>query len=206
MNRNRVNEDKDQTCSSGLHFCSREYLPHYGSAEGGRVVVIKINPQDVVAIPSDYENAKGRCCRYEVLRELNLSNNERYALPVDKIEGAFYPDETSERLAPKPAPDGTQSQFDRPVRIMQIDPSSGRVVQVFESAGEAMTKTGIDSSSISKVIRGERKQAGGYNWDKAPYGELQARDLPGRDTGGEEWLTEDDDYDDSPWWPDDDGR
>lgn len=67
MPRNAVNEDKDKTCSSGLHFCSYEYLSMMGT---GRVIAVKINPRDVVAIPSDYNNTKGRCCRYEVIDEL----------------------------------------------------------------------------------------------------------------------------------------
>jgi len=67
MPRNQVNEDKNQTCSYGLHFCSYDYL-HYFS--GDRVVVLKINPRDVVSIPADYNDTKGRCCRYEVIREL----------------------------------------------------------------------------------------------------------------------------------------
>ena len=65
MPRNLVNEDKDQTCSYGLHFCSHSYLPHYHGGQG-RVVIVKINPANVVAIPSDYNNAKGRCSEYLV--------------------------------------------------------------------------------------------------------------------------------------------
>ena len=74
MPRNSVDEDKDRTCSSGLHFCAKSYLSHFGSwnSSGNRVVVVKINPRDVVAIPSDYNNAKGRTCRYEVVDVLIL--------------------------------------------------------------------------------------------------------------------------------------
>jgi hypothetical protein len=69
MPRNEVDEDKDRTCSSGLHFCSLDYLPHFGSYGGNKIVIVKINPKDVVAIPSDYNNAKGRCSGYEVIGE-----------------------------------------------------------------------------------------------------------------------------------------
>lgn len=69
MPRNEVDEDKDRTCSDGLHFCSIEYLPCFGRCAGNRVVLVKINPRDVVSIPSDYNNAKGRACRYEVIAE-----------------------------------------------------------------------------------------------------------------------------------------
>ena len=67
MKRNQVNENRDITCAEGLHFCSYDYLNQFG---GQRVVVLKINPRDVVSIPSDYNDTKGRCCRYEVLREI----------------------------------------------------------------------------------------------------------------------------------------
>jgi hypothetical protein len=68
--RNEVDEDPDRTCSYGLHFCSSNYLPYYGRAEGNKVVMVKINPRDVVAFPRDYNTAKGRACRYEVMREV----------------------------------------------------------------------------------------------------------------------------------------
>jgi len=81
MERNEVDDNKDQTCSTGLHFCSQDYLPHFGNGYDSRVVIVKINPADVVSIPSDYNNAKGRACRYEVVGEIG---NEG-----DKIDNAF---------------------------------------------------------------------------------------------------------------------
>jgi len=73
MLRNQVNPDKNDTCSDGLHFCSQNYLGFYGPR--GRVVVVEINPRDVVSIPVDYDNAKGRCCRYVVVDEIELSED-----------------------------------------------------------------------------------------------------------------------------------
>jgi len=68
--RNMVDEDSKRTCSHGLHVCSREYLPHYGTGPGSTTIMVKVNPRDVVAIPTDYNDAKLRCCRYEVLADL----------------------------------------------------------------------------------------------------------------------------------------
>lgn len=76
MPRNEVNEDKDQTCSTGLHFCSLEYLPRFGRSHGDRVVILQIDPKDVVSIPSDYNNAKGRACSYKVIAEHNAENRD----------------------------------------------------------------------------------------------------------------------------------
>jgi len=69
MPRNRVDEDKDRTCSSGLHFCSINYLPNFADSNGGKTMIVKINPKDCVSFPVDYNNTKGRCCRYEVVAE-----------------------------------------------------------------------------------------------------------------------------------------
>lgn len=68
--RNQCDEDPDRTCSAGLHFCSAEYLPHYGTEPGNRVVIVKVHPRDVVAFPKDYGTAKGRACRLEVIGEV----------------------------------------------------------------------------------------------------------------------------------------
>lgn len=69
MPRFRVDADPERTCSAGLHFCSAEYLPAYGGG-GSRVMLVKVDPADVVAFPRDYNISKGRCCRYEVVQEL----------------------------------------------------------------------------------------------------------------------------------------
>jgi len=84
MPRNKVDEEKSRTCSTGLHFCARSYLSNYGVRAGNATVVVKINPADVVAIPSDYNNAKGRTCRYEVVDQLVHSDEEELENnPVD---------------------------------------------------------------------------------------------------------------------------
>lgn len=70
MDRNLVDDNPDSHCSTGLHFCSESYLGHFGSSSQP-VMILKINPADVVSIPTDYNGAKGRCMRYEVVAEVN---------------------------------------------------------------------------------------------------------------------------------------
>jgi hypothetical protein len=81
MARKAVDTNRHNTCSHGLHFCSKGYLPNYGggfSSGNCRIMEVKINPADVVAIPVDYSYTKGRTWRYEVLREVQ---------PDEMIEG-----------------------------------------------------------------------------------------------------------------------
>jgi hypothetical protein len=70
MERNTVDDDANKTCSTGLHFCSKDYLNHF---RGEKIMIVKINPKDVVSIPADYNDTKGRCCRYEVVGELGVN-------------------------------------------------------------------------------------------------------------------------------------
>jgi len=81
MERNEVDDDQNRTCSSGLHFCSKDYLDHFGGSDS-RTVILKINPADVVSIPADYNATKGRACRYEVIGELGVHPDEAFIAPV----------------------------------------------------------------------------------------------------------------------------
>jgi hypothetical protein len=81
MERNAVDDDQNRTCSSGLHFCSKDYLDHFGGSDS-RTVILKINPADVVSIPADYNATKGRACRYEVIGELGVHPDEAFIAPV----------------------------------------------------------------------------------------------------------------------------
>jgi hypothetical protein len=76
MKRNKVDDDGRRTCSKGLHFCSMSYLPHYGCGPGDKIVIVKVNPRDIVSVPIDYDHAKVRCCEYQVLAEYTGDDKE----------------------------------------------------------------------------------------------------------------------------------
>jgi hypothetical protein len=72
MDRNLCDDNSNNTCSTGLHFCSYDYLDHFGSGTNSndRVIIVKVNPQHVTSVPTDYNNTKGRACEYLILCEL----------------------------------------------------------------------------------------------------------------------------------------
>jgi len=152
MRRNMVNEDKNQTCSAGLHFCSRDYLPSYGTSPDNKVVMIKINPRDVVAIPRDYDNAKGRCCKYYVVKELDIDSDGN--LP-EEIEAPFK----DSRIV---VDDIMVEQLNLAEAL--LGEGEPKIIATFDSATDAMHMVDIDSSSITKVCNGERRSAGGFAW------------------------------------------
>lgn len=72
MPRHQVDDRRGVTCSRGLHFAAFEYANNFGS--DGHLLAVKVNPTDVVSIPEDYQNQKGRCARYEVLAVVPRNN------------------------------------------------------------------------------------------------------------------------------------
>ena len=75
--RNEVDDVRDHTCSYGLHFCSLPYLRSMWGF-GGHTMIVEIDPADVVSIPSDYDNTKGRTCKYTVVGELKSGHENDY--------------------------------------------------------------------------------------------------------------------------------
>lgn len=105
--RNHVDENPDRTCSYGLHFCSSEYLPHFSHSGGkDRIMVLKIHPKDVVAFPRDYNTAKGRCCKYEVIGEIENREVARDMFAGIQVcrafgQAGFDPGDTSPEIGAK---------------------------------------------------------------------------------------------------------
>lgn len=90
MPRNMVDKDKNRTCSKGLHFCSIKYLPYFSDSNGGHTMILKINPKDVVAIPADYNNTKGRACTYEVVGEYTEDWRKRISEGSNGFDEELY--------------------------------------------------------------------------------------------------------------------
>ena len=70
MPRSRVNDNDEQTCSTGLHVCSKGYIGSGFGHGDGRIVSCKVHPRDVVSIPVDYGDSKMRVCGYLVLDDV----------------------------------------------------------------------------------------------------------------------------------------
>lgn len=73
--RELVDTNQDVACSVGLHVGSLEYVKSFAP----RKLIVKVNPSDVVSVPSDSSYMKIRVCRYEVLEDFE-----------DEIEDVIY--------------------------------------------------------------------------------------------------------------------
>lgn len=70
MPRESVDDARERTCSYGFHVAAYEYAKNFLGGSGDKLVSVKVNPKDVVSVPSDYQNQKLRTCAYEVLAEI----------------------------------------------------------------------------------------------------------------------------------------
>jgi hypothetical protein len=78
MPRNQVDEDYEQDCSSGLHVGSLGYVIDFGhfskgaavSEDGNRLLIVKVNPRDVVSVPKYASHTKMRVATYTVVDEI----------------------------------------------------------------------------------------------------------------------------------------
>lgn len=68
--RNRVSDDPETPCHEGLHVGALSYAEWYlgeSKTPRGRIIVCRIDPEDVVCVPKDSSFRKMRVCRYQVV-------------------------------------------------------------------------------------------------------------------------------------------
>ena len=98
MPREKVNADRNQTCSSGLHCAAFTYATNFSN---GRLIEVKVNPKDVVSVPVDYDRQKMRVCEYLSLGDaLQEERDERIYNQSEasdyEIDNQYYDDENEE--------------------------------------------------------------------------------------------------------------
>lgn len=98
--RNRVDPNRDSACSYGLHVGTRPYANDYGN----HMVIVAVNPRDVVMVPRDGGGEKMRVCKYTVLDDNDAQ------LTVTTYTGAHRSQDTDE--AENVAQDGFEDDED----------------------------------------------------------------------------------------------
>lgn len=93
MPRHKVDDNPNSACSYGFHVGTLQYSGNPGPAK--RVVICKVNPRDVCAVPFDYEHQKMRVCEYIVVGEMDrpLDNTYTDAYNQYNEEDEYYDDE-----------------------------------------------------------------------------------------------------------------
>lgn len=93
MSREDVDDNPNNTCSYGLHVAAHSYANGFGD----KMVEVKVNPADVVAVPTDYDGTKMRVCKFEVMNVCEkLLEGEVYSRTKDDDEILDFDDDCSE--------------------------------------------------------------------------------------------------------------
>ena len=93
VRRRDVDDNRENECSFGLHVGSLAYA----SSWGPKVVVVKVDPADVVSVPKDCECQKCRVSKYEVLYD--FAGEITASVVSDDGDDDLVPDSSKERDA-----------------------------------------------------------------------------------------------------------
>lgn len=90
--RRGVSDDRNVHCHEGsLHIGSLDYASNWAR----RLVIVKVNPKDVVSVPNDCNSQKCRVCKYEVIGDFV----GEISAPVTDEEGVALPDNVAAEFA-----------------------------------------------------------------------------------------------------------
>ena len=85
MDEKLVDPNRRNECSNGLHVARRGYV---GNFNGDVIVLAKVRPEDVIAVP-DYDANKMRVCGYHIIFELDKAQYQAINTnrPISNAEG-----------------------------------------------------------------------------------------------------------------------
>lgn len=151
--RNQVDDNKENHCSYGLHAGSLEYAD--GFRCGGKLVIVEIDPADVVSIPSDCDGQKLRTCRYKVVGEYEGALTNAYYESnfrtenddlVDDEFDSFFTDDNDE-----PMVDGGVYIVDE--SLYRWDSSSNMLIGLKDSTNTLSSVWAEDASYVDDSVR-----------------------------------------------------
>jgi hypothetical protein len=101
MPRNRISDDPTLSCHYGFHVGALSYAQSFGGP-GDILLIVKVNPRDVVCVPYDSSAQKVRVCEYEVIGVYGSPlpsthvYNDDYLIEDGEDEGDEVEDDCSE--------------------------------------------------------------------------------------------------------------
>ena len=114
VTRESVDPNRFAECSYGLHVGCLEYSGPGGSynESGDRVVVVKVNPADVVAVPPDYNRTKMRTVKYEVVQDYVSKLNRPVYTTGEKLVEEYKEEYRGEEIDVEEVNEGDEISFD----------------------------------------------------------------------------------------------
>lgn len=152
MPRNQISDDPAQACHFGFHVGAIGYASGFGSDR--RIVIVRVDPADVVCVPYDCTAQKVRVCRYEV---------------VGNYSGTPMPNTSTRDDADDLDADAATEEQDEPVEASGNNPLSD-AEDIDWSAYDRMSATELDAVSIAVLRRYARFGLEIFGASKIPGG------------------------------------
>ena len=146
----KFDTNRHNHCSQGLHFCSKSYL----SSGDRTIIVVKINPKDVISIPTDYNFAKGRCRRYMMVG---------FIAPDGTLQTTNLEEATGEKIVKTKA----KARLDRKVskKKAEAKKSTGRIEETVQNmkiykddVAKVAKVMNISTETVKRNMRKHRSQ------------------------------------------------
>lgn len=155
MDRAKVDDNPKQTCSHGLHVGAPEYVRDF---YGGIIIKCTVNPADVVAVPTDYNNTKMRVCEYTVV---GYSEEHTSHKPLFKLSDFIsVPNEYTQKQLDYTAPKETENLGEAGLKELEVDAEEVKVEpsEVYRLQAEAELEglTAVEVLDYIEDMTGER--------------------------------------------------
>jgi hypothetical protein len=138
VERNTVDPNRRRDCSHGLHVGAISYVRGFNSNEGV-VLVVKVNPKDVVSVPIS-DTSKMRVCEYFILSEIEDPEQKQLESPCYQKNGAEY-DEKDKFLEYN---DSINKFYEQTVEIFQGDED----LKLLDNVNQWAINIGLDVNLI----------------------------------------------------------
>lgn len=147
MPRSGVEHNPSEACSVGLHAGTYEFANNFGAT----LLTVKVNPRDVVSVPTDSNGQKLRVCRYQVIGEIE----KKLTIPFYRVEDE---EDEYDDLDDEDAIEDGGFVFTRPgTGTITWQPNSGAVTTWNEGTyGKATTNSQakLDWASVDRIRLG----------------------------------------------------
>lgn len=148
MARNKISDDPRQACHEGYHVGALAYANSFGAGDR-RIVICKVDPQDVVCVPYDESSRKMRVCRYEVVGHQGSDALPSTVCVEESSMGSSYEDDEDDfDIDEDGFDDGVED--DEEVPIVQAKPKA-KTKAVSKSKAKAMAKLKLKAKVKSKA-------------------------------------------------------
>lgn len=145
MPRSEVQFDPTVGCSTGLHVGTYDYASNWGEL----LMTVKVNPRDVVSVPTECESQKIRCCEYTVIGTTDGPLKSRVIISEDNEQ---YTPEYAESKLPQ---DGVHAA------ILSLNEGDEVIVKYRRNNGDVVTVDGtVASTNYDRFVL--RLSAGGH--------------------------------------------